>query len=77
MKAEDLETEVVKTPSLATRTKGAGGICRGATHIVGSRASRCLYSARWEVVSDDGRTLRVCRLHANKAERAGELEVVR
>jgi hypothetical protein len=41
------------------------------------RRAQCTNAARWEVVSSDGRAVPSCRLHANKAVRAGELKVRR
>jgi hypothetical protein len=37
--------------------------------------TRCLSSPRWLFILDDGRSVWVCKLHANKGERAGSLNV--
>jgi hypothetical protein len=51
---------------------GGGGPCHAMV-----RRAQCTNAARWEVVSSDGRAVPSCRLHANKAVRAGELKVRR
>ena len=64
---------ILKTPNRAADVRGLG---RDAVQCVGLAAcGRCPNWSRWLLVDDQGAELRVCRLHANKAERAGQLAV--
>jgi hypothetical protein len=63
---------IVKTSN--TARPGGGGRCEAM-----AKGEQCPNAARWALTADDGVAayvppFRVCRMHANKAERAGVLE---
>lgn len=65
-------SRIVKTPNLA---RARSMDLRGPRCVAECKTGQCPNGARWSLITDAGVLVVVCRLHANKAERAGELEV--
>jgi hypothetical protein len=76
-----MKVETVKVVNCAVDQRFTGGTAPVRCAVMMSPRglpeafTRCLSSPRWLFVLDDGRGVWVCKLHANKGERSGVLDV--